>query len=155
MPKWRIAVSVALTAASFAALACYDAVAAAIVVTRRVPLFVAMFAGATGNALSNTLDFHTVTGSTVRYRIYQRWSLGLSDVARIISLSWTALALGLLTALALAFLVNRQPPISGQLLQWPIPAISLLAPSPNWPHAGARDGEPIFASPESSSDARL
>jgi phosphatidylglycerol lysyltransferase len=126
MPQWRIGVSVGLTTASFAALASYDAVAAAVVVPRRVPLIVAMFAGAAANAVSNTLGFHAVTSSAVRYRIYRRWSLGLPDVARMIYLSWTALALGFLTALAFAFILTQQPPAAGTFLQWPIPAISLL-----------------------------
>ena len=127
MPQWRIGISVALTTVSFAALASYDAVAAAVVVPRRIPLFVAMFAGAAANAVSNTLGFHAVTGSAVRYRIYRRWSLSLPDVARMISLSWAALALGFVTALAFAFILAETPPAAGKFLQWPIPAISLLA----------------------------
>lgn len=103
---WRIAAAIAFTAISFGALASYDVIAARLAAPGVVPSMAAAFAGAAGNAISNTLGFHAVTGSAVRYRIYRRWGLGLPQIARIIALSWAALGLGFLATLSLALLIE-------------------------------------------------
>lgn len=98
-PAWRLASALGLTALSFAALAAYDLLAARVVAPGRVGAGTALLAGAVGNALSNTLGFHAVTGTAVRLHIYRSAGLGTADAARIVSLSWLALALGFLTML--------------------------------------------------------
>lgn len=103
---WRITAAIAFTAISFGALASYDVIAARLAAPGAVPNVAAAFAGAAGNAISNTLGFHAVTGSAVRYRIYSHWGLGLPQIARIIALSWAALGLGFLATLSLAFLIE-------------------------------------------------
>lgn len=103
---WRIAAAMAFTAISFSALASYDVIAARLAAPGAVPSLAAAFAGATGNAISNTLGFHALTGSAVRYRIYHRWGLGAPQIARIIALSWAALGLGFLATLSLALLIE-------------------------------------------------
>ena len=112
--RWRVVVSAALTVTSFSALATYDVISARLVSGRTVPTSIAAFAGATANAISNTLGLHAITASAVRYRIYRRWGLSVQQTARIIALSWAALGLGFLTALALAFLVQPSDSTAGQ-----------------------------------------
>lgn len=110
----RIAGVLGLTFISFTALALYDVFAAHVTAPGRVGFWPAAFAGAAGNAVSNTLGFHSVTGSAVRYLIYNRSGLSLADIARIISLSWAALGLGYLTMMCAALLIEPMTlPLSG------------------------------------------
>ena len=101
-----LATAIALTLASFAALGAYDALGCATVVPGRIGLATALFAGATGNAISNTLGFHAVTGTAVRLRIYGRAGILVGDALRVISLSWLGIGLGFVALISLAGLVG-------------------------------------------------
>lgn len=94
-----------LTIISFTALAAYDWLAVRSAVAEPVPVRTALLAGATGYAVSNALGFPILTGGTVRYRIYSAAGLNLTDISRIVALSWMTLCLGIgfVTALGLAF----------------------------------------------------
>lgn len=105
-PALHLLAALSLTGVSFLCLALYDVVGARIVAARRVPVGTALLAGATGNAVSNTLGFHAVTGSVVRGVVYRRVGLTSAEVARIVSLAWLALGLGLVTMLAAAELMR-------------------------------------------------
>lgn len=105
-PALHIAMAFALTALSFLALAMYDLLGARVAAAGRVPAGTALFAGATANAVSNTVGFHALTGSAVRARVYWRVGLTGADVARIVSLSWLSLGLGFIAMLAVAELVQ-------------------------------------------------
>jgi len=102
-----VALSLLCTAISFAGLASYDLFAAR-VVTARVKPGLALLAGATANAISNTLGFHAVTATAVRYRVYGRAGLGIGDIARIISLSGAAIGLSVAATLAVALLLRAE-----------------------------------------------
>lgn len=113
-PAARVNASLALTALSFATLASYDWLGVRVVAPARVTPATALLAGATANAISNTLGFHALTGSVVRARIYLRCGLTAAETARVVSLSWLALGLGFLTMLALAqFLQPGASPVVG------------------------------------------
>ncbi len=105
-PHSRIWFALLCTAISFAALASYDAFAARIGVPGRVGLGTALLAGGTSHGVSNMLGFHAVTATAVRYRLYRHAGLDLEDIARIISLSSAALALGFATMMAAALLAS-------------------------------------------------
>lgn len=105
-PMWNLCSAVALTSLSFACLALYDVMGAHMVAPGRVPPVVALLAGGTANAVSNTLGFHAFTGSFLRARIYLRYGLSLAEIARLVSLSWLALGLGFLVMLTIAQLVH-------------------------------------------------
>lgn len=102
LPAPQLFAALGLTALSFLCLAIYDLVGARIVAPRRVPVATALLAGATANAVSNTLGFHAVTGSVIRAHLYLRCGLTKHEVARIVSLAWLALGLGFVTLLAAA-----------------------------------------------------
>jgi uncharacterized membrane protein YbhN (UPF0104 family) len=121
----HVATALALTVISFTALAAYDIFASHIVAPGRVGAGRAALAGAAGNAVANTLGFHALTGSVVRYRIYRRAGIGVADTARIISLSWAALGLGFATMLSAALLV--EPLLGGdwRAADWRLPAAGL------------------------------
>ncbi|MEO7392270.1 MAG: hypothetical protein ABIU58_08840 [Ramlibacter sp.] len=101
-PLGHLLGALGLTLVSFAALASYDLFGTSVVAPGRVAPHVALLAGATANAISNTLGFHALTGSVVRARIYLDAGLSGAEAARVVSLSWLALGLGFLTMLALA-----------------------------------------------------
>ncbi|MBC7958016.1 MAG: UPF0104 family protein [Cytophagales bacterium] len=138
-PAIHIAAAVALTALSFLALAVYDLIGTRVAVGRRVPARTALFAGASANAISNTLGFHALTGSAVRARIYRGAGLAGADVARIVSLSWLSLALGFLAMLCVAAwvqaAVGSTPAAS---LQWGLGLAALLLLLIAWLAAGQR-----------------
>lgn len=100
-----------LTGGSFLALGAYDTVAVRSIAGHRVSPGRAWLAGAVANAISNTLGFHAITGTAVRYRLLSRSGLSGPEVAGVTALSWTALGLGFATMLSLAVAVSPQ---SGQ-----------------------------------------
>ena len=97
--------AIAFTLASFSALGAYDALGCALVVPGKVRLVTALFAGAAGNAVSNTLGFHAFTGTAVRLRIYGRAGIRASDALRVISLSWLGIGLGFAALISVAGLL--------------------------------------------------
>lgn len=100
-----ILISLGLTGVSFAMLGFYDLLATRLVAPMRVPAWLAWFAGVAANAVANTLGFHAVTGTAVRYHLYRAAGLGLPDVARVISLSWATLAFGFASIFAATLLL--------------------------------------------------
>jgi uncharacterized membrane protein YbhN (UPF0104 family) len=110
LPPMRLAAAVGATALSFAMLAAFDVLAAAIVVPR-ASVRLAAFAGAAAHALSSALGFHALTGGAVRYRIYGTAGIGAGDVARIVSLASLGVGLGYIVLGAAAF--SLQPSVLG------------------------------------------
>jgi phosphatidylglycerol lysyltransferase len=94
LPVRRIAYSIAATTVSFAMLALFDVLAAHTVVRDRVSAGLAAFAGAVTQGISNTLGFHAITGTALRYRIYATAGLGAGDIARIVGLAGLGVGLG-------------------------------------------------------------
>ncbi len=94
VPRWRIAGAVVATAVSFAMLALFDVLAARIAVGRRISARRAAFAGAVTHGIANTLGFHALTATAVRFRIYASAGLHAGDIARIVSLAGLGVGLG-------------------------------------------------------------
>ncbi|HEV2682320.1 MAG TPA: UPF0104 family protein [Rhodanobacter sp.] len=94
LPNRRIAYSVAAAAVSFAMLAMFDVLAARTVARDRVSARLAAFAGAVTQGISNTLGFHAITGTALRYRIYASVGVGAGDIARIVGLAGLGVGLG-------------------------------------------------------------
>lgn len=117
-PTSQLWASIALTALSFACLAIYDVAGTRMVAAKRIPTVMALLAGATGNAFSNTLGFHAVTGIIVRAHVYRRCGLTKAEVVRIVSLAWLALGLGFVTMFGAAqWLQSRSSnPAGGSLM---------------------------------------
>ena len=101
---WRLASALLLTALSFVAVALYDVKAARLVAPGRISVLRAFFAGVAGNAIANTLGFHAITGSAVRYRVFSKVGVSTSDVAKIISLQGASIAAGFVCVAALSLL---------------------------------------------------
>ena len=111
IPRSKVGMSLLLTAASFSALGCYDILAVRTMFPGRVQARLAWLAGATGNAISNTLGFHAVTGSVVRYRLYRQAGLNAKEVAALVAFTWSALGLGFVTVFAVALLARHASPL--------------------------------------------
>jgi glycosyltransferase 2 family protein len=106
VPAKALALCGLLTAASFAALGCYDVLALGVVAPRRVSPLQAWFCGAVANAMSNTLGFHAVTAAAMRYRLLHRSGLGAADAAAVTAWSWTTLGFGFASVFSLAIMVS-------------------------------------------------
>lgn len=94
LPATRIAGSVVAAGVSFAMLAVFEMQAAALTVPGRVSMRRAAFAGTVANALANTLGFHALTASAVRFRIYRAGGLSAGDTARIVGVAGLGVGLG-------------------------------------------------------------
>ena len=105
-PPWRIGGALLLTTQSFVAVAFYDVMAARLVAPRRISVLRAFFAGIVGNAIANTLGFHAITGSVVRYRIFASVGVKMADVAKIISLQGASMAAGFVCVTSLSLLLS-------------------------------------------------
>ncbi|MEP6502689.1 MAG: lysylphosphatidylglycerol synthase domain-containing protein [Betaproteobacteria bacterium] len=105
-PPRQVAAALALTALSFACLAAYDAVGVRLVARRRVPMRLALLAGAAGSAVANTVGFHAMSGTAVRAHLYLPAGLKAGELARVVSMSWLSLVAGNMTMLAVAELLQ-------------------------------------------------
>lgn len=94
LPASRIAGSVLAAAVSYAMLAVFEMQAAALTVPGRLSMRRAAFAGVVSNALANTLGFHALTASAVRFRIYRAAGLSAGDTARIVGVAGLGVGLG-------------------------------------------------------------
>ncbi len=95
-----------LTGISFASLGSYDVLAVRAIAPRRVSRARAWFCGALANAISNTIGFHAVTATAVRYRLLRRRGLDGTQAAVITAYSWSTLFFGFTSLFALALLTG-------------------------------------------------
>lgn len=95
-----------LTAISFASLGGYDVLAVRAIAPRRVSPARAWFSGALANAISNTIGFHAVTSTAVRYRLVRRWGLDGTEAAIITAYSWSTIFFGFTSVFAFVLLVS-------------------------------------------------
>jgi len=117
LPARRIAWSLLAAMLSFAMLAVFEMQAARLTVGRRVSLRRAAFAGVVSNALANTLGFHALTASAVRYRIYRTVGLSAGDTARIVGVAGMGVGLGF--AVVIAGALCWEPAITHGWGRWP------------------------------------
>lgn len=127
LPASRIAWSVFAMLLSFSMLAAFDVIAARIAVGHRVSIGLAAFAGAVTHGIANTLGFHALTASAVRYRIYRSAALGAGDIARIVSLAGLGVGLGFVVVITGAFC--REPQITLGWGRWPGVALATVLAS--------------------------
>lgn len=94
LPDRHIAYSFLAAAASFGMLAVFEMQAASLTVPGRLSMRRAAFAGVVANALANTLGFHAVVASAVRFRIYRAAGLSAGDTGRIVGVAGMGVGLG-------------------------------------------------------------
>lgn len=60
------------------------------------------------HAISNTLGFHVVTGTALRYRLYGEAGLGAVDITRVTAIVGVCVGLGFVAMLAIALVITPQ-----------------------------------------------
>jgi phosphatidylglycerol lysyltransferase len=115
MPAAAIALSIAATVASFAALVCRDA-SALRYIGARTSFSALLLASFCGSALGNAAGFGALTGAAVRYRIYGAVGIKHDDVARLLLFVMGGFALGLAGIGGAAGLIEADPVAA--LLGW-------------------------------------
>ena len=83
LPAGALAWAVAFTLLNYAVLCLYDLLAFRYIGQRQKPWKVAV-ASFTGYAISNSVGWAVISGTSVRYRFYSRWGLTAGDISRII-----------------------------------------------------------------------
>lgn len=115
IPRWRVVLAAALTAASYLALTLYDVLALHLL-KRPLPWRTAALAAFTSYALSYNLGLAPLTGGSARYRIYRRAGLETTDVARIVAIAGVAFWAGLVALTGVALWVHDTPLALGSLV---------------------------------------
>lgn len=104
LPRWRLALGLALTAASYLLLTGYDALACRYLsqALRYRQIALASFVG---YAFSHNVGASFLGGGAIRFRLYSSWGLGATEIATIVAFNGITFWLGflLLTGLALLF----------------------------------------------------
>ena len=106
LPWSTLAVSLIFTAVSYIAFSFYDVLALQRAVPGKVPVRVAMMAGAAGYAVSNLLGFSYITGPAVRSRIYSAYRVDLAVIAGIIASIWFFFWVGVMLLIAAMLLMH-------------------------------------------------
>jgi phosphatidylglycerol lysyltransferase len=124
LPAWRLALALLATAAAYSILPVYDLFA-----LRHLQLSIGkrrtLFTAAIALAISQTLGFATVTGSSIRYRFWSAWGLSGGQVARALGFVWLTHGIGML--LVPGVLVLGMPKETAELLHLPPLAVRALA----------------------------
>jgi uncharacterized membrane protein YbhN (UPF0104 family) len=102
IPLGALGWSLTATATSFAFLAGYEWFASQQVAPGRIPTLTALRVGAITHAISNTLGFHALTASVLRYHLYRPQALGIADVGRLMAMVAACLAAGVMATMGLA-----------------------------------------------------
>lgn len=125
----QLALSVALTAASYLALTFYDLVALR-VVGRPLRWRTAAIASFTSYTVSHNLGLAMLTGGSARWRVYSRHGLDEAAVARVVVIAGTTFWTGVLVVagLALALQPGALPFVGAALPAWVERAVGIAVP---------------------------
>ncbi len=104
----QIALSLALTAASYLALTFYDVLALR-VIDRPLPWRKAALASFSSYTLSHNLGLALLTGGSARYRVYAAAGLEAPDIARVVGIAAAMFWVGVVTVASAALLLHHGP----------------------------------------------
>ena len=113
LPLWRLVASSIATVLGYLALIGHDLIALEHL-RKKVPLRRVVLAGFVTYAFSNSAPVSVVVAGGIRHRFYSRWGVDASDTKRVLGLTTTTYALGLLFATCVAMTLGRFP-IPGSL----------------------------------------
>lgn len=122
IPRGHVVLALLLTAAAYAVLPGYDALALAYV-GRRLGAGRIALASFIAYALSQTLGFPLLTGGAVRARFWNSWGLGAGEIAAAVGFAGATFVLGLMLTTGLALLL--EPAGTTSLL--PLPGLLVRA----------------------------
>src|SRR5262249_25857351 len=123
-PAQRLALAACFVAAGYFTLTFYDFIALRTLGRHWIPYGVAALASFTSYAIGHNVGAATLTGGTVRYRIYAAYGLSGVDVAKVCLLAGLTFSLGnaLLLGLGLAIdpetatLIDQLPAVFNRVL---------------------------------------
>jgi phosphatidylglycerol lysyltransferase len=105
-PLSLIGLSLLFSAISYVALIGYDALGVVTVTDKHVPLRTIALGSFTSYAIGHTLGFPLVTAGAVRWRIYSRAGLSVSDIGRLTVVAGLTLWLGMASVLGLSAVIE-------------------------------------------------
>lgn len=89
-------------ACGYVTLALYDWFALRTIGARQVPFRIAALTGASSYAIGHGLGAMVFVSAAIRFRVYSRWGLSLTDIAKICFIAGLTFWLGNITALGIA-----------------------------------------------------
>ena len=101
----QLALALAFTALSYLALTAYDALALR-TIGRRLDIRNWLFASFAGYAISNTIGLQSITGGSVRYRIYSAKGLSTGEIGVVVALCSLTFWLGVAGLAGLALVLE-------------------------------------------------
>jgi len=116
LPKTRVIVALALTAASYLLLTAYDFLALNYV-GHKLRLWETLFASFIAFTFSNNLGFALMSGGSVRYWMYTGFGLGAVEIWEIVAFCTLTYGLGVTTVGGLMFLFD--PAVISSILNLP------------------------------------
>src|SRR5882724_4507955 len=116
LPHSHLALALLMTAAAYAVLPGYDAIALAYV-DHPLPIRRIAFGSFIAYALSHSLGFPLLSGGPVRYRFWSVWGLSTSEIAQAISFAGATFIIGMMAVAGFVFLL--EPSSTIQLLRLP------------------------------------
>lgn len=120
IPVRSILGSIAFAALSYFCLSWFDWLALRYV-GHPQPYRRALLASFTSLSIGHNIGFAGLSSGAIRYRFYQRWGLGLADVAKLVVFCGLTVALGLATVAGLALVIS--PDLAARLLRLDITVV--------------------------------
>ncbi|MFL5384145.1 MAG: bifunctional lysylphosphatidylglycerol flippase/synthetase MprF [Longimicrobiaceae bacterium] len=125
LPAGALAWAVLFTLLNYAVLCFYDLLAFRYIGKRQTPWKVAV-ASFTGYAISNSVGWAVISGTSVRYRFYSRWGLTAGDISRIIVFYNGTFWLGLLVLGGYALAFDPHPDLAALLGRFVVRGLGAL-----------------------------
>jgi phosphatidylglycerol lysyltransferase len=123
LPHSHLALALLVTAAAYAVLPGYDAIALAYV-DHPLPIRRIAFGSFIAYALSYSLGFPLLSGGPVRYRFWSIWGLSTSEIAQAISFAGATFIIGMIAVAGFVFVL--EPTSTIQLLRLPFGSLKPL-----------------------------
>jgi phosphatidylglycerol lysyltransferase len=123
LPPLHLALALLVTAAAYAVLPGYDAIALAYV-DHPLPIRRIAFGSFIAYALSHSLGFPLLSGGPVRYRFWSIWGLSTSEIAQAISFAGATFIIGMIAVAGFVFVL--EPTSTIQLLRLPFGSLKPL-----------------------------
>jgi len=101
----HLLLALGLTILSYLVLTVYD-ILACYQIHQRLPYLKIILAAFLSHAISNSVGFAVLTGSTVRYRLYSNWGLSVAKIAQVIAFSNLSFWLGLFAIGGIGFIIE-------------------------------------------------
>jgi phosphatidylglycerol lysyltransferase len=131
LPRTALLASVLICAVNYFILTGFDLLGF-YYIGRRVPWWKVSVASFTGYAISNSVGFALISGTSVRYRFYSRWGLTAGEISRIVLFYFGTFWLGLLVLGGWSLALDPHPTlnaawdITARVLGWGLLASAVL-----------------------------